>query len=109
MTQDLKLSYYPWLTQNVDPVEIRRQIELFASIVGRKLTEIIENPVSVTVQRAVEVPEQIERIVSGEDQLALMNPLGYVFARIRNQFVTPVAVAKRIIDGKVGVTYFAQV
>lgn len=109
MAQDLKLSYYPWLTQNVDPAEIRRQIEILASIVGSELSKILGDTATVTVQRAIEVPEQIDRIVSGEHHIALMNPLGYVFARSRNQAVTPVAVAKRIIDGKVGVTYFAQV
>lgn len=109
MAQDLKLSYYPWLTQNVDPAEIRRQIEVLASIVGSELSKLLGSPATVTVQRAVEVPEQIDKIVSGEHHIALMNPLGYVFARARNPAVTPVAVAERIIDGTVGVTYFSQI
>lgn len=109
MPQDLKLSYYPWLTQNVDQAEIRRQIEILASIVGSELSKILGDTATVTVQRAIEVPEQIARIVSGEHHIALMNPLGYVFARERNKAVTPVAVAVRIIDGVPGVTYFAQV
>lgn len=109
MPQDLKLSYYPWLTQNVELAEIDRQIKIFASIFATKLSEILNDPVTVTVPRGIEVPEQIARIVAGEHQIALMNPLGYVFARFRNQAVAPVAVAKRIIDGQVGVTYFAQI
>ena len=109
MAQDLKLSYYPWLTQNIDATEIRRQIERFAAIVAVELSKILGETASITVQRAIEVPEQISKIVSGEHQIALMNPLGYVFARLRNQVVTPVAVAQRIIDGQVGVTYFAQI
>lgn len=108
MPQDLKLSYYPWITQNVDAAEIRRQIESFASIVGDELTKILGNAASVAVQPSIEVPAQIAKIVSGEHQIALMNPLGYVFARLRSQSVVPVAVAQRKIDGKVGVTYFAQ-
>lgn len=109
MAQELKLSYYPWLTQNVDPAEIRKQIEILSSIVASELSKILGDSATVTVQRAIEVPEQIDRIVSGEHHIALMNPLGYVFARSRNQAVTPVAVAERIIDGNVGVTYFSQV
>lgn len=109
MAQELKLSYYPWLTQNVEAAEIRRQIEIFARIVGSELSKILGNTATVTVPRAMEVPEQIDRIVSGEHQIALMNPLGYIFARSRSKQVTPVAVAVRIIDGKPGVYYFAQV
>jgi len=109
MAQELRLSYYPWLTQNVDPTEIRRQIEVLAAIVGHELSRIVGQGVTVVVQRAIEVPEQIDKIVSGAHHIALMNPLGYVFARKRNAAVTPVAVAERIIDGKVGVTYFAQI
>lgn len=109
MAQNIKLSYYPWLTQNVDPAEIMRQIKRFASIVGDELGKILGSPATVEVPAALEVPDQINRLVSGEHQIALMNPLGYVFARVRSQAVVPVAVAERIIDGKVGVTYFAQV
>lgn len=109
MPQDLKLSYYPWLTQNVDPTEIDRQIKSFANLVGGALSEILGDTATVTVQRPVEVPEQIKGIVSGEHHVALMNPLGYVFARERSKAVTPVAVAIREIDGKDGDTYFAQV
>ena len=38
-----------------------------------------------------------------------MNPLGYVFARARNSQVAAIALAQRIIHGKVGDVYFAQV
>ena len=37
-----------------------------------------------------------------------MNPLGFVFARNRIGYAEAVAIAQRIIDGKVGVVYFAQ-
>jgi ABC-type phosphate/phosphonate transport system substrate-binding protein len=109
MAIDLKLSYYPWLTQNVDPAEIRKQIERLTAIVASELTTIVGEPASVVVQRPLEVPEQIAKIVSGEHHIALMNPIGYVFARLRSQSVAPVAVAVRLIDGKPGITYFSQV
>ena len=38
-----------------------------------------------------------------------MNPLGYVFARGRNERVAANVLAKRIIDGVEGTTYFSQI
>jgi phosphonate transport system substrate-binding protein len=56
----------------------------------------------------VDVPQQIDRIVANERTIELMNPLGFVFGRLKSPKIEAVAVAQRIVDGRVGVTYFAQ-
>jgi ABC-type phosphate/phosphonate transport system substrate-binding protein len=63
----------------------------------------------IEVLPPLEVPDQIGAIADGRCQIALMNPLGYVFARARNPQVAAIALAQRIIHGKVGDVYFAQV
>jgi len=104
----LTLSYYPWITQHITPDELRRWVNDFATELQDQLTAIAGTPHFVQVQQPVEVPRQIEMIVSGQSHIALMNPLGYVFARARQPVVEAIAVALREIDGKVGPTYFAQ-
>lgn len=69
----------------------------------------LTNDVTVVVAQPLEVPDQIDAIVSGQHQIALMNPLGFVFARERTNNVFAVAVAERIVDGVVGNTYFSQI
>lgn len=108
MTQTLTLSYYPWITQHITPAELRRWVNDFATELGNQLSRIAKAQYYIEVQQPVEVPRQIEMIVSGQSQIALMNPLGYVFARNRDKTVQAIAVALREIDGKVGPTYFAQ-
>ena len=103
-----RLSYYPWITQNIPAAEIDRNVRAFAALVTRELaTRGAPNP-DVQVLAPIEVPEQIAQLASGQVQIALMNPLGFVFARRRTGDVDAVAVALRIIDGKVGSVYFAQ-
>lgn len=103
-----RLSYYPWLTQNIPQKEIASQIGVFAGLIEEELKKLGRTDPRVNVLPPVDVPEQIEQIVSGTTDIALMNPLGFVFARSRTGDAHAVAVAKRIIDGKVGVVYFAQ-
>lgn len=62
----------------------------------------------IEVLPPLEVPKQIEQVVSKEADIALMNPLGFVFANSLSQEVRAIAVAQRIIDGVVGVVYFGQ-
>lgn len=108
MPTTFPLSYYPWITQHVAPDELRRYVIDFARELGSQLTALSGTDYYIEVQQPVEVPRQIEMIASGLTTIALMNPLGYVFARARQPAVEAIAVALREIDGKVGPTYFAQ-
>jgi phosphonate transport system substrate-binding protein len=104
----LRLSYYPWITQNVTPQFLDQQICRFAQLLEQQLVKASSGS-SVAVLPPLDVPAQIEQLLSGNCDLALMNPLGYVFARSRDVSVQSIAVAQRIIDGKVGTVYYAQV
>jgi phosphonate transport system substrate-binding protein len=103
-----RLSYYPWLTQNVPAAEIDRQIKIFAGLISEELKKSEDSDPGVQVLPPLDVPQQIDQIEAGEAHIALMNPLGFVFARQRSAEIEAVAVALRIIDGKVGSVYFAQ-
>jgi ABC-type phosphate/phosphonate transport system substrate-binding protein len=105
----LKISYYPWITQYVPPQEIKHNIEIFGNALKRELLSAFQVQSQMEILDPMEVPEQIDLIVSGTCQIAFMNPLGYVFANKRNNQVLAEAVALRIIDAKVGSTYFAQI
>ncbi|MBI2825071.1 MAG: PhnD/SsuA/transferrin family substrate-binding protein [Planctomycetia bacterium] len=104
----IRLSYYPWITQNVTAQYLDQQIRRFAQILERELVRASAGA-TVTVLAPLEVPAQIEQLVGGAADLALMNPLGYVFAHAGDSAVQSIAVAQRVIDGKVGVVYYAQV
>lgn len=108
MATTYRLTYYPWITQHVSASDIRREIESFSAVLTEDLAR---SGVSATVEvlDPVSVPKQIELISGGGCQIALMNPLGYVFANRRSANAQAVAVAQRIIDGKVGNVYYAQV
>jgi phosphonate transport system substrate-binding protein len=103
-----RLNYYPWLTQNVPPEEIARQVRAFAEEVSKALAALGASDSAITVLPPVDVPQQIVDIIQADAQIALMNPLGFAFARRRSGQVEAIAVAQRIIDGTVGDSYFAQ-
>ncbi len=103
-----RLSYYPWLTQNVPQTVIADQIAKFARLVEVELRRLGQNNPEIRLLPPVDVPEQINQVAERAVDIALMNPLGFVFARNRTGDAEAVAIAKRIIDGKVGVVYFAQ-
>jgi ABC-type phosphate/phosphonate transport system substrate-binding protein len=107
-TRNLNLSYYPWITQNLPAETIRRAVNEFATVLASKASNDTI-AYTVTVQKPLDVPTQIEWIAKGQSDIALMNPLGYVFARGRNPKVQANVLAKRIIDGAEGTTYFAQI
>jgi phosphonate transport system substrate-binding protein len=102
-----RLSYYPWITQHRPAAEVHMHVENFAAAVSRQLGA----GDTVRVLPPLEVDKQIDQILRGDSELALMNPLGYVFARRRpnGASVASIAIALRRIDGVVGDTYFAQV
>jgi len=104
----VRLSYYPWITQHISAPELDKQIRRFAGVLEQELATIIAEPTTIEVLPPLDVPDQIKQLVSGDADLALMNPLGYVFARRRDSTIQAIAVAQRIIDGKIGTTYFAQ-
>src|SRR5438477_11551126 len=103
-----RLSYYPWLTQNIPPAEIDRQIKIYAELVSDELKKLGVIDPAVQVLPPVDVPKQIDQIEAGQSDIALMNPLGFVFAQQRSTDTEAVAVALRTIDGKVGSIYFSQ-
>jgi phosphonate transport system substrate-binding protein len=103
-----RLSYYPWLTQNVPPELIDREIRRFASIIESQLEQRRHSEPHVEVLPPLDVPEQIDQIVNKQAEIALMNPLGLIVAQRRSESVSAVAVALRFIDGKVGRDYFSQ-
>jgi phosphate/phosphite/phosphonate ABC transporter binding protein len=103
------MSYYPWITQHVPAEEIDAGVKTLGQALEQELSDSLNEKAIVEVLKPVEVPEQIDQISSGQCQIALMNPLGYVFARQHNQEVRAEVVALRIIDNKVGSTYFAQI
>lgn len=102
-----RMSYYPWITQHRSAAEVHRNVEVFAAAVARELG----SGSTVSVLPALEVNKQIDQLLAGESELALMNPLGYVFAlrRLSSTRIASIAIALRTIDGIVGDTYFAQV
>jgi ABC-type phosphate/phosphonate transport system substrate-binding protein len=81
---------------------------LFAGEVEKELKAAGYSDPRIEVLPPVDVPEQIEQVVSRSVDIALMNPLGFVFALGRTAEAHACVVAQRIIDGKVGVVYFAQ-
>ena len=103
----LRLVYYPWITQNIAPQVIADKIGVFARLIEQKLASAGTTE-TVQVMPPVDVPQQIQQVIDGTADIALMNPLGLVFARNANANAEAVAVAKRIIDGQVGIVYFAQ-
>src|SRR5262245_9656467 len=102
-----QLGYYPWITQHVEPADIRRNVEKFALALQNELQKDLKGA-TIVVTDPVDVGPQIDRIIANERTIELMNPLGYVFGSLKSQALDAVAVAQRIIDGNVGVTYFAQ-
>ena len=106
---NLRLTYYPWITQNVDPHEIRMAVNAFATEISGQLKSLNGIEAYVEVLKPLSVPEQLVSISTGQSELALMNPLGFVFAHRRNPKVEAAAVALRTIDGKVGPKYYAQI
>jgi phosphate/phosphite/phosphonate ABC transporter binding protein len=105
----LKLTYYPWITQHISEQEIRDAVNTFATEVEKTLKAQADQQVDIEVLKPVSVQKQVEMIERQQCDIALMNPLGYVFARKRNSSVEAIAVALRIIDGEIGHTYFAQI
>lgn len=72
---EYELTYYPWITQHVDPGDIRQAINNFATVVQRV------GDCKITVLKPISVPDQIDWIGKADGRIALMNPLGFVLAK----------------------------
>lgn len=103
------LTYYPWITQHKPPEVIREKIGIFADALQKEIQTLSGSQTTITVEPAMEVPDQITSIVQAKSHIALMNPLGFVYARQQNSNIDAAVVALRIIDGKIGDSYFAQI
>lgn len=110
MPNSYVLSYYPWITQGVDPAGIRSAIQIFGDALQERLVATVGAGTTVTVTMAADIPPQITAVATQRRHIALLNPLGFVFARRQNPVVDVVALAERIgPDGKPGPTYRAQI
>jgi len=105
----LKLSYYPWIVQHKSDLEIRSAICLFVNEIQQQWQKSLGSSIRIEVLNPVSVPDQINMIIENECDIALMNPLGFVFARSHQKKVEAIAIALRIINNQVGKTYFAQI
>ena len=107
MPINFQLGFYHWITQHLEPAKIRSAVELFASAFAKELQQDLPGA-TVVVTDPLDVPEQVERIIAHERTIEFMNPLGFVLGREKSQKLEAVAVAQRMIDGELGVSYFAQ-
>ena len=103
MPQPLRLTYYNGIAQNVSSQQIDDAVKQFADLVTQAGGPAID------VLPVVEIPAQIAMIVGGKCDIALMNPLGYVFAQRQNANVVPIAIALRTTTFGTGPTYLSQV
>ena len=103
----LRLAYYPWITQGPTPQEIADNVGLFARQIEQQLQSAGAAD-AVQVLPPIDVPQLITQVIDRSVDIALMNPLGFVCAKIKGANAEAIAVAKRVIDGTVGITYFAQ-
>jgi len=106
---ELRISYYPDITQYIPALELHSAVEAFGNIFEHTLKSFINNNVSIRVLDVVSVSDQVRLMVENECEIGLIKPVAYVFAHQENDNIIPGAVARRMIDGRVGDTYFAQV
>lgn len=110
MPNQYVLAYYPWITQGIDAGVVRAAVSSFAAAVEARLSASMGAGTSVVVSMAADIPPLVEQVVTRERTIALLNPLGYVFARRRNASVEVVAVALRPdATGAAQPTYRAQI
>lgn len=105
---DLRLTYYPDITQHRTPAEIRASVVAFADTLAAELSKRAGGKHSIPVLDVVSVADQTAMISDGRCEIALIKPSSYIYAHRRNPQVTAAAVALRMIDGKVGDTYYTQ-
>lgn len=105
----LQMTYYPDITQKQPANKVRDAVVVFANSLATELTQELSKDIAVQVAPVMSVPDQFRDILEGRSAIALMKPVAYVFAHLRNSRIVPACVAHRPIDGNVGTSYFAQV
>ena len=103
MNATVRLSYYHGITQSKTPEEVKDAVTAFAEVITAN------GGPQISVLPVVEIPQQIAMIVGGQSEIALMNPLGYLFAHRQQNAVIPIAIAIRTTSGGTGPTYLSQV
>lgn len=109
MTTNLRLTYYPDITQKQTPQAIHAAVEVFAGALAAELSRLSGQALTITVPPAMSVKQQYDDILAGASSIALMKPVAYVFAHNLSPHIVPASVAHRPIDGKVGTFYYGQV
>ncbi|MBY0536616.1 MAG: PhnD/SsuA/transferrin family substrate-binding protein [Chitinophagaceae bacterium] len=104
-----KASYYPWITQNIDAKIIHANINILLRKTEEELAKIASDKVTIELLPALEVPQQMKAIITGDCQIAFMNPLGFIYANEVNPSVNACSIVERKINDVWGKTYFAQV
>lgn len=110
MPSAYKLSFYSWITQGIPTAQIQAAVQSFATALEKELAES-DPGVTVNVQAYPDVPPQIDAVVKEERHIALINPLGLVFANRTSKDVQAAAVALRkdAVTGAIGPFYRAQI
>src|SRR4051812_19731156 len=109
MPIEYRMSYYSWITQGTMPAQVRAAVELFAKATEDELAKRSGQQCHVTVVMYDDVPPQIDALIAEPNHIALINPLGYIFARNRNEAPIAIVVALRPDQhGEPGKTYRAQ-
>lgn len=75
-----KRTYYPWIVQHTDPMILRQAVNSFATLLQHEISAQTSKACFVEVLQPVQVPQQVAMIEKRECDIALMNPLGFVFA-----------------------------
>ena len=105
----LRLTYYPDITQGVPDHDVREAIIAFSNALAERLAGDVDKEIKIDVAPVMTVPEQYNDLLQGTTHIALMKPVAYVFAHMKNSQIVPACVAHRPIDGAVGTYYFSQI
>jgi ABC-type phosphate/phosphonate transport system substrate-binding protein len=114
-SNEITLSYYPWITQSISGQPLADAIHGFAQILEAAISAEVGNQISVTVLPEIEIPQQIADIRAEPlspvlGKIALMNPVGYALTHEQVVAVKAVVVVRRRIGpSPPGPTYKAQI
>jgi phosphonate transport system substrate-binding protein len=106
---DLRLTYYPDITQGQSAADVHAEVEVFAGALGAALSKRAGQKLTIEVPPVLSVAAQYDDMVGGGSAIALMKPVAYVFAHKLNSNIIAACVALRPIDEKVGVSYYGQI
>ncbi|WP_067897529.1 phosphate/phosphite/phosphonate ABC transporter substrate-binding protein [Nocardia vaccinii] len=106
---ELRLSYYPDITQYCPADDVRDAVEEFAAALQKELRDATGRDYTVPVLPVASVPDQTRMASDAQCEIALMKPSSYIYARRHNPAVDVGAIALRTIDENLGDTYFAQI